>query len=210
MASRMLNWGGPAALVGGVLWIIVTIVTALHPEGCIIEACDLPGSSLREGTALDGLLAIAALFSLACGLAALVARVRAAGQFGKLGQISTTAIVAGGAVLVAGGLAQALHFGIDVPYFVVGVLALIVGTLVLGVVILRAAVLPRWVGLLLVIGALALLPANYENARVLLGIPFGLAWAAVGYALWSADAKHRTRGAGWGASSSRSQSRSGN
>src|SRR5947199_47160 len=102
MGSRMLSrWGGLAALVGAVLWIIVTIMTALHPEGCITDACDLPGSSLREGTALDGLLAIAALCSLTFGLAALVARARAAGRLGKLGQIGTTAMVAGGAVLAA-------------------------------------------------------------------------------------------------------------
>jgi hypothetical protein len=190
------GWGGPAALVGGVLWIIVTILTALHPEGCITEACDLPGSSMREGTALDGLLAIASLFSLAYAVGAFVARARAAGGFGKLGQVGTTAMVAGVAVLAAGGIAQALSFGGDVPYVVTGVLALDVGTLLLGVAILRAPVLPRWAGLLLVIGALALLPANYQNARVLLGVPFGLAWVAVGYALWAAQAKPRALGTG--------------
>jgi hypothetical protein len=203
------RWGGPAILLGAALWIIVTIVTALHPEGCITEACDLAGSSLREGTALDGLLAIAALFSLAFGQGALVARARAARRFGKLSQIGSTAMVAGVVVLALGGTAQALSVGGDVPYFVTGILTLIVGTFLHGVAILRTAVLPRWAGLLLVIGALAALPANYQNARVLLAIPFGLGWAAVGYVLWSAQAKARTLDGGRAASASRNQSGSG-
>ncbi len=37
---------------------------------------------------------------------------------------------------------------------------------------------------LLIVGSLAMLGFNDQNAQVLLAIPFGVAWMAVGYALW--------------------------
>jgi hypothetical protein len=37
---------------------------------------------------------------------------------------------------------------------------------------------------LLVVGTLAMLVANDQNAQVFLAIPFGIAWVAVGYVLW--------------------------
>jgi len=32
---------------------------------------------------------------------------------------------------------------------------------------------------------------NDQNARVLLGIPFGVAWVAAGHAVWSAEDEQR-------------------
>lgn len=62
----------------------------------------------------------------------------------------------------------------------------IVGFPLLGIATLRARVLPRWSGLLLVtypaVFLLAFLLVDfYGEARVLLGLP----WLALGYALWS-------------------------
>ena len=72
------------------------------------------------------------------------------------------------------------------PYFVVpGVLALVVGFVLLGVAILLARVLPPWAALLLIVGALAMLGFNEQTARVLMAIPLGVAWVVVGYVLWS-------------------------
>lgn len=62
---------------------------------------------------------------------------------------------------------------------------MIIGVLLLGIAILQAAVLRRWAGVLLAVGALSMLAFNDQNARVLMAIPFGLAWAAVGYVLWA-------------------------
>jgi hypothetical protein len=72
------------------------------------------------------------------------------------------------------------------PYFVIpGVLALVVGFALLGIAVLRARVLPRWVALLLVVGSLAMLGFNDQNAQALMAILFGIAWMVVGYVLWS-------------------------
>jgi hypothetical protein len=83
-----------------------------------------------------------------------------------------------------------------VPYFVIpGVLALVVGFVLLGIAVLLAGVLPRWTAVLLVVGSLAMLGFNDQNAQALLAIPNGIAWVAVGYVLWSGgdDSTRRRR-----------------
>jgi len=45
--------------------------------------------------------------------------------------------------------------------------------------------LPRWTSALLVASTIAMLGFNDQNALVLLGMPFALAWMAAGYILWS-------------------------
>ncbi len=64
-------------------------------------------------------------------------------------------------------------------------LALIVGLVLTGIAVFRTGVLPRWVAVLLTIGTLAMLGFNDQTAEVLMAIPFGISWIAVGYALWS-------------------------
>ena len=54
MSSELIRWGGPAAILGGALWIAGAVITALKPEGCIGDECYLPGRSMREGGALAG------------------------------------------------------------------------------------------------------------------------------------------------------------
>src|SRR5215212_8057213 len=63
-----------------------------------------------------------------------------------------------------------------------------------GIAALRMEALPRWAAVLLVIGSLGMLGFNDQNAQVLMAIPFGIGWVAVGYALWSgwADMHQRT------------------
>jgi ABC-type lipoprotein release transport system permease subunit len=65
-----------------------------------------------------------------------------------------------------------------------------------------SASIVRWVGLtamfggaLFVVGSLAMLGFNDQNAQALLAIPNGIAWVAVGYVLWSGgdDSTRRRR-----------------
>jgi hypothetical protein len=103
----------------------------------------------------------------------------------------TGAVVAavGAALPAIGGLVQGLLYGGDyplMPLFVIpGVLALVVGFVLLGIAVLRAGVLPRWAAVFLVMGSLAMLGFNDQNAQALLAIPFGIAWVAVEYVLLS-------------------------
>jgi hypothetical protein len=66
-----------------------------------------------------------------------------------------------------------------------GGLALVIGLALVGIAALRMEALPRWAAVLLVIGSLGMLGFNDQNAQVLMAIPFGIGWLAVGYALWS-------------------------
>jgi hypothetical protein len=188
-----MRLSGPAAVLGGLLWIAGTVVNALKPEGCVGAECDLPGRSMRGGGALDAVLFIAAVPLIGVGAAALVVRARRAGRFGRLGRVGLLGSVVGAALLLTAGLVQALFFGGDFPYMplvvIPGGLAAVSGVVTLGIAVLRAGVLPRWAGALLIVGALAMLGFNDQNAQALMAIPFGVAWAAAGYALWSAQAE---------------------
>ena len=190
MPSRtFVRWSGPAAVLGGALWIVGAVMTALKPEGCIGDACDLPGRSMRGSGALEAVLFLAAVLLIALGAVGVVLLARASGRLGPAGRAGLVLGLAGVGLLLAGGLAQALLFGGDfpaMPLFVLpGMLALVTGFLLLGVAVLRAGAVPRWAGGLLMVGALALLGFNDQNAQALLAVPFGLAWVAVGTALWS-------------------------
>jgi hypothetical protein len=189
------RWSGLAAMLGGFLWIVGAIVIALRPEGCIGAACDLPGRSLRTGSALDTVLFFAAVLCIVLAVAAVVIRARRAGRFGRLGRIGLGGGAVGLALLLSGGLVQAIWFSGDFPYMplvvIPGDLVLLMGLVLLGIAILRAGVLPRWSAALLIVGTLAMLGFNDQNAQVLMAIPFGLAWTWIGagYALQAAKSE---------------------
>ena len=198
MSLSLIRWCGLAAMVGGVLWVIGTVIHASKPRGCIAQECAF--RPMRETGVLDGILMLASLLLFVAGAAGLVILARSVGRFGKMGNTGAAIGAVGAALLVVASLVQALFFSGDfpaMPYFVVpGVLALVAGVLVLAVAILRAGVLARWVAVLVIVGALLMLGANEQTGRVLLMIPFGVSWVAVGYALWSgggALARHPQR-----------------
>jgi hypothetical protein len=195
-SSALIRWGGLAAMLGGTLWTIATVAHASKPRGCIAAEC--ASRPMRESGALDGILTLLSVLLFAAGLVALV---RSAGRFGRTGKAGAVIGAGGAAVLVIATLIQAIFFGGDfplMPYFVVpGLLAAVVGFLLAGIAILRSGVLPRWGAVLVIVGALAMLGANEQTARVLLMLPFGVAWVAVGYVLWT----------GAGASAGRSAAR---
>lgn len=188
-SSNVIRWSGAAGMLGGILWIGSAISTALKPIGCVADACYQPGRSMRESSALDGLLFIAALLLIMAGATGLLMRARATGRFGRMGRTALVVAATGITMIVGAGLAQEIFFAGDfplMPFFVIpGVLALIAGFALTGIHIIRTSALPRWAGAALTVGALAMLVFNDQDARVLMGIPLGLAWIAVGYVLWS-------------------------
>ena len=183
----LVRWCGLAAMVGGALWIIGTLIHTSKPRGCVAQEC--ASRPMRESGVLDGTLMLLSLLLFAAGAVGLVMLARHLGRFGKLGNAGVFIGAIGVALVVISGLIQALFFGGDfplMPYFVIpGVLALILGSVLLGIAILAAGVLPRWAALLLIVGALAMLGFNEQTALALMAIPLGVAWAAVGYVLWS-------------------------
>lgn len=187
LSSSLIRWSGPAAMLGGLLWIIGSVIHASKPRGCIAEECAF--RPMRESGALDGILTLLSLLLFAVAVTGLVMLARRSGRFGVVGKIGVIIGAAGVVLLVIASLIQSIFFGGDfllMPYFVIpGLLAMVVGFVLLGLAILRSRVLPRWAAALLIIGALAMLASNEQTARVLLTIPLGVAWVAVGYVLWS-------------------------
>lgn len=144
---------------------------------------------MRTATGLVSVLGATAALFILIGLAGLVMLARQSGRFEKL---AVTGVISGGVgflLLLLGVLIQATLFNGDfprMPLFVIsGVLSVILGFVLVGVFVLRSGVLPRWLGVLLIVSAVALLAANEQTAAVLLAIPFGLGVATVGFFMWT-------------------------
>jgi hypothetical protein len=185
-SSKSVRWSGLAAMLGGALFVVSAVFIASMPRGCIGDEC--ASRPMRE-TGVAGALLMLALLLVVIGAAGLVIRARDAGRFGSLGKTGIVLGAVGAALPVIGSLIQGILFDGDyplMPYFVIpGVLALVVGFVLLGLAVLQAKVLPRWTAVLLIVGTLAMLGFNDQNARALMAIPNGIAWVAVGYVLWS-------------------------
>ena len=181
-----VRWGGLAAMPGGALLVVSALLIASMPRGCIGDEC--AARPMRD-TGIVGALLMLALLLVVIGMAGLVIRARNAGRFGVLGKTGAAVGAVGVALPVIGSLIQGILYDGDyplMPYFVIpGVLALVVGFVLLGIAVLGARVLPRWAAVLLVVGSLAMLGFNDQNAQALMAVPFGVAWMAVGYVLWS-------------------------
>ncbi len=173
-------------MLGGALFVVSAVVIASMPQGCIGDEC--ASRPMRE-TGAAGALLMLALLLVVIGAAGLVIRARDTGRFGSLGKTGIVLGAVGAALPVIGSVIQGILFDGDyplMPYFVIpGVLALVVGFVLLGLAVLQAKVLPRWAAVLLIVGTLAMLGFNDQNARALMAIPNGFAWVAVGYVLWS-------------------------
>jgi hypothetical protein len=168
------------------LSVVSAVVIASMPRGCIGNECAF--REMRD-TAGAGALLMLALLLVLVGAVGLVIRARNDGRFGALAKTGIVLGAVGVALPVIGSLIQGVLFDGDyplMPYFAIpGVLALVAGFVLLGIAVLRARVLPRWAAVLLVVGSLAMLGFNDQNARALMAIPFGIAWMAAGYVLWS-------------------------
>ncbi len=181
MSSNLIRWGGVAAMLGGILWIVSAIITASKPRGCIGLECDV--SAMRDSSDVTPLLLLALLLT-AVGLAGVAIRARNTGRFGRLAKAGVALYIVGFALFVLGMILTAISEVFWVLMLPAG-LALLVGLVLTGIAVFRTGVLPRWVAVLLIIGALAMLGFNDQTAEVLMAIPFGVAWLAVGYTLWS-------------------------
>jgi hypothetical protein len=151
VSSNTVRWGGLAAMLGGAMSVVSAVVIASMPRGCIADECAF--RPMRD-TAAAGALLMLALLLIMVGAAGLEIRARNAGRFGRLGKTGAVVGAVGVALPVIGSLIQGVLYDGDyplMPYFVIpGVLALVVGFVLLGLAVLRAGVLPRWATALLI------------------------------------------------------------
>ena len=200
--ANLIRWAGMSALVAGVCYVIVGV---FHP-------LNVPDSVTALRWIIVHVIAMAmSIFGL-FGMAGLYARQsEKSGWLGLAGyllfslwlalilgftfvEVFVLPILATAApAFVAGwlgmftGTASALDLGaLPIVWTLTGPIY-ILGGLLFGIATFRAAILPRWAGILLavgtVIGPVAILfPPEYQPK---VAVPVGLALAWLGYALWS-------------------------
>ena len=194
---NLIRWSGVASLLAGVLYILGSF---LHPAGEDLAAVSSPNYLLAH------LLIWASLILLLFGLIGLYARqVEKTGMFGLvsfvLAFIGTTiavVLVAPGATLLplVAATAPDLFAQLTAPPAFVLLLFLVtygLGFILFSVATMRAGVLPRWAGLLLIIGIVLQMAAEgvpldkslLQMIRITAPIVLGLGFAWMGYALWS-------------------------
>ncbi len=186
-SSDLIRWGGPAAMMGGLLFIVYAVGTSLIPE-------DISEST---GHALYHVLNAPPNAFLAVGIVGLYLYARRSGRFGKLGAVGFYICAVVFALGAVGGLAiiasETMLGGAFVSVLDAihpMVLLLMVGTILFGVATLRAGTLPRGGALMLVVVPLLMIASLF-----LLGGPewaftggmalFGIGWAWLGYGLLS-------------------------
>jgi hypothetical protein len=181
-SSNIVRWGGLAAMIGGLFWVVWSLLGRVS-----FEAAGSPFA--------DGLLLLAALLTLA-GLAGLHAL--QGSNYGRIGRAGfyTTAV---GLLLQALATLLLLLMGRDawevtLQWLVapVGSLIVLVGLVLYGAATLQAGVLARWCG----VGLIVVPPlAFYMHSKIFYGslALFGVLWVALGYVLWSRSGRQPSR-----------------
>ena len=172
MSSGFIRWAGLAAMLGGVLWIVVFTLYALRPSGPGVT----PPYRSFEGLYLPNLVSVVLIVAR---IVALHSRLRS--LYGRLGTAGFILALVGAAVLVISGASW--------PWELVGAIALLLGSLLMGVAALVVKAPLRWGAIALVVGSLVFFLYNTETTRVWFALPYGAAWVVVGYLLWSGGAE---------------------
>jgi hypothetical protein len=174
MASNMVRWGGLAGVFAAVMFVLSFIINQLAP---VQRVYDSSSDYLHQVVVL---MAYVGVLVAILGLHTLQSPSRRYGRLGAVGSLLTiigyvTVFVVTVISTVQGG--QAL-FTIRLT----GGVAVLIGSILLGAMIIRARVVPWWCGVLLIV---AFPLGDFSNAVVRGGeaILMGLLWGSVGYAL---------------------------
>lgn len=176
-SARLVRWGGVAAMLGGAVWLGAITLYGLQPEG--------PPGTWRRGWFSPNTAVALALALMFLGVLGIHARQRA--RAGWLGWAAVAVAALGLALMAAGRLAVDVNLLPAWPTMGIAMAVLFLGLLLLGASILRAGVLPRAAGGLLMVGVLAFFVGNFEDPSIWLFLLFGAAWVWLGYSLWSGE-----------------------
>jgi hypothetical protein len=200
-SSNLVRWSGLAALIGGVLFVVLNIAESL----LFANQSDAEAAATIAWIIVQ-VAYIGAIALIALGLVGLY--VRQAEYAGRLGLVAFL-VVFSGAIMGAGSswseaflgawladaapeLLEADPSGAVVAGLLLTFGLFALGGLLFGLVSLRAGVLPRGAAVLLMIGAV-LYPVLGSLEAPFAGVVFGAAVAWLGYALWSSAAGESTR-----------------
>lgn len=205
--QNIVRWSGLALVLAGLIYVIFQ---PLHPADAD------PGAALNPLWAIVHYLIAVHHLLVVVGLVGVY--LVQAEQAGRLGLIGFVAALLANAYWVGGAIDEALFypylaaqqatptpplelFDLAGPlgaYLLLILAALVVwdlGTILLGLAIVRAGVLPRWGGLLLIVGNVVLnvggfIP-GFHVIRITGGVIMGIAYAWLGYTLWTATGERQ-------------------
>ncbi len=193
-ATNTMRWAGPAAMLGGLLWILA--------YGLEVLAGATTGEQIGEYSNQSGLNLIyllmvhAALVLLGIGLVGL--RARLGGRSKKLGIAGLSlACIA----IAMGAVNPVVRIGL-LAFF--GILGVVGGSLVLGIAALRTGALPRWARPLPLLVGIMFFPLIFLTfplesilpSYATSNFPFpitGAVWVAIGYAMLASRAAETDR-----------------
>ncbi len=194
--SKLIRWGGMTSILSGLLLILFAV---FHPAREVTLAQD----GLSWG--LEHQLGIVSMVLMLFGLIGLYARqIERSSTLGFIGFVTAFA----GVALYMGGMFLDAYFfpllAVQAPSIVTDVLTgnvsglpavglglsvvlFVVGFMVFGLATIRAGVLPRAAGVLLIVGAPLFGPGSLLPKLVQTGgaVVFGLGLIWLGYAVWS-------------------------
>ncbi len=183
MSSKLARWGGVAAILGGVLEIVVT--AGLSRPGP--PSLTLAGQATYETSIL---MSVAGELLFAAGLVGLYASLAGGteqSRFAKGLGVTSLILASLAALATLAFLLQVMLVGTFVPaqsflvsaVFFLGLWGLPLATTLLGVIALRSRALGYWKALPLVLGVLMVLGVPY--------VVLGFGWILLGYVLWSSQ-----------------------
>ena len=193
-SSNLVKWGGIAAVLAGLLLIIVLLVLSNLQQWLAPDTFSpgLPSTILFIGALLGQMAGVAGLHALQRG------------RYGRLGTAGFLVSFVGFALefiarimtlIVVGGTSSAVNL-VLVLLFLLGNLAPFVGLVLLGVATLRARVLPRWFGVLLIVGTVVVVVLLGAQLLTIGLVANGVLWILIGYTLLSrsgTELQHRPR-----------------
>lgn len=197
LSSKLIRWGGPASVLGGIGWILIWVHFLLTHGPTQTNQM----GRLLTLTAYDSakLLVIPLLLFL-IGLLSL--RVRQSGRLSHLGLAGYVLALLGFAFLIIGVVLEFwfMPWGVYREAYwytplgqIAGLIQLLsgfitsAGMILFGIAILRAKALSHWSWLPLILGLVLTASPWLHMTRY--GGMFGLGWALLGYVLWSNQSK---------------------
>jgi hypothetical protein len=191
-----MRLGGLAAMVGGVLFLAGPFV--LLAGHSLLYLLGLPDRDYLALYIPSGVSVMVAFLLVPVGMVGF--HILQRHSYGRAALIGFWLVVVGSLVVVLGGvvfftLGEAGDFLQATPplvWVVLGLLGLVVGLVSLvvgfglyGVATLEAKVLPRWCGVAFIVALPVALGMSISLHFASMFLVFGLAWLALGYALWT-------------------------
>jgi hypothetical protein len=202
MATTSVQRSGTAGLVGGALWALLPVVFLVHLEDTARGSLAFVAVAAAAWVvgALSLVLLLVAVARLRAGLADGGGRLGAVGL--AVSGVALLAMVLGNATELATLTFSGNESDLGHSVFLIGLLVLVVGSLLLGIALLRGRREPlvRWAGALMVgmvplgigLGVLlnAVAPHTDLGFWAAITVPYGVAWILLGRSM---SASRRTR-----------------